>query len=415
MSATPVRRPAHTDLVQRTAVATDRTELARALEEHLREMFEPRSLRVYLRRADGGFAAPSQDAPAELATLAADLRPIDELKRRGGCWVSGQGDEIGGWPLDALEPRCLILVTDRRGEPMGLLVLGARPAGRTYDMDDVARLSAIALHAGTALEVLQLAEQLAERMDVERRVEREIAIARDVQGRLLPQGVPRLASVELAARCIQARSVGGDYYDFLDLGPDQVGLVLADVSGKGVHAALRRANLQAHVRSQASSAPQDPLRVLRQVNRMLCESTETGHFATLFLGVYNDASRRLAYINCGHNPPLCLRRDGRVESLEATATVLGVFDDWQCGLGRLQLVPGDRLVAYSDGVTEATRGEEQFGEARLLEVLNGIPDATPDEMVSAILAAVQAFGAGEQSDDLTLLVAKVRSPDAARR
>src|SRR5207248_6086960 len=127
-----------------------------------------------------------------------------------------------------------------------------------------------------------------------------------VQARLLPQSVPALRTLDCAARCIQARSVGGDYYDFLALDPGQTGFVLADVSGKGVHAALRMANLHAHVRSQAASAPQDPLRVLRQVNRMLIESWPSGHFATLFSGVYTDATRRLRYINCGHDPPLCL-------------------------------------------------------------------------------------------------------------
>jgi serine phosphatase RsbU (regulator of sigma subunit) len=266
----------------------------------------------------------------------------------------------------------------------------------------------VAEHARIALEVVRLVEQLAERMDVERRVDREIAIAREVQGRLFPQSVPQLRNLDLAARCIQARSVGGDYYDFLDLGPQQVGLVLADVSGKGVHAALRMANLQAHLRSQAGSAPQDPLRVLRQVNRMLWASTHPGDFATLFLGVYADASRRLAYINCGHNPPLCLRADGTVEWLGATATVLGAFEDWDCALGRTQLAPGDLLVVYSDGVTEAVRGVELFGEERLIEVLRSHQDSAPDAIVSAILDRVRSFGADDQSDDLTLLVARAR-------
>lgn len=240
------------------------------------------------------------------------------------------------------------------------------------------------------------------------RIAAEISIARDVQARLLPQALPSLKSLDLAARCIQARSVGGDYYDFLALGPDHTGFVLADVSGKGVHAALRMANLHAHVRSQAASAPQDPLRVLRQVNRMLIESWPDGHFATLFLGVYNDASRRLVYINCGHNPPLCLRAGGAIERLHATATVLGVFEDWTCELGRLPLLPGDRLVMYSDGVTEAFRNGRPFGEEGLIDALRRDPDATPNETIGALLESVRAFSAGELADDVTLLVARAR-------
>jgi serine phosphatase RsbU (regulator of sigma subunit) len=255
---------------------------------------------------------------------------------------------------------------------------------------------------------VRLAEKLAERLDAERRASREIAIAREVQRRLFPQRVPELPNVELAARCIQARSVGGDYYDFLDLGPGRVGLVLGDVSGKGVHAALRMANLQAHLRSQAGSAPQDPLRVLRMANRMLWESTQPGDFATLFFGVFADPARRLTYINCGHNPPLCLRRDGTIEWLAATATVLGAFEEWDCALGRVQLAPGDLLVAYSDGVTEAVGGGEHFGEERMIETLRTHAGAPPEAIVSSLLSRVQDWSGGAQSDDLTLLVARVR-------
>jgi len=187
-----------------------------------------------------------------------------------------------------------------------------------------------------------------------------------------------------------------------------VGLVIADISGKGVHAALRMANLQAHLRSQAGVAPEDPLRVLRQVNRMLCESTDAGHFATLFLGVYADASRRLTYINCGHNPPLCLRADGTIEMLEATATVIGAFENWECSLGRTQLAPGDVLVAYSDGITEAAGASEQFGEERLVAVVRDHAQRTPEEILSGILDRVREFSDGAQSDDLTLVVTRVR-------
>ena len=238
------------------------------------------------------------------------------------------------------------------------------------------------------------------------RLTHELEIARDVQRRLLPQAVPRLERLELAAACIQARAVGGDYYDFLDLGSRQLGFVLADVSGKGIHAALRMANLQAHMRSQVANAPQDPLRVMRMVNRMLCESSDSGQFATLFFGLYTETTRRLSYINCGHNPPLVLRAGGEVEWLPATATVIGEFPEWECGLGRTTLGAGDVFVGYSDGLTEAMRGDEPFGEARLVDALRDSSSLAPRDLVTELLRQVQEFCGGGSSDDLTLVVAK---------
>jgi len=243
-------------------------------------------------------------------------------------------------------------------------------------------------------------------MELDGRFERQLEIAREVQVRLFPRVVPQIERLDLAAACIQARAVGGDYYDFLDFGSRQFGFVLADISGKGIHAALRMVGLQAHLRSQVINAPQDPLRVLRMVNQMLCESTDMGQFATLFLGAYAPASRRLTYINCGHNPPLLLRADGSVDRLEATATVIGAFPKWDCALGRTPLGAGDLFVGYSDGLTEASKHEEQFGEERLIATLRELSSLAPDRLVAALLERVQEFCGGAPADDLTLLVAR---------
>jgi serine phosphatase RsbU (regulator of sigma subunit) len=219
----------------------------------------------------------------------------------------------------------------------------------------------------------------------------------------------RLKTLDCAAQCIQARSVGGDYYDFLDLGSQHVGLVLADVSGKGVHAALLVANLQAHLRSQSSIAPEDPARLLQVVNRMIWKSTSPEHYATLFYALYDDSTRRLKYVNCGHNPPILMHRDGSVERLKATATVIGLFERWECTVREVQLADGDVLVIFSDGVTEAERSEdEEFGEERLIEELRAARHLPSSEIVSSILNSVQQFSAGAQSDDLTLLIARAR-------
>jgi sigma-B regulation protein RsbU (phosphoserine phosphatase) len=155
-----------------------------------------------------------------------------------------------------------------------------------------------------------------------------------------------------------------------------------------------------------SNAPQDPLRVLRMVNRMLCESTDLGEFATLFFGAYASASRRLTYINCGHNPPLVFRTGGAVDRLEATATVIGAFPEWDCALGRTPLAAGDLFVGYSDGLTEAARNGEHFGEERLIATLREMSSLAPARLVAALLEHVQDFCGGAPADDLTLVIAR---------
>lgn len=377
------------------------------LAAHLRELASPAWLEVWIRRADGAFVPAGEPAGgAAVLDLDADAATSEQLWL-GAHW---EGETLA--PLGARlglpdSPAALVPILDRHDHPVGLVALGPRGDG-TFAHDLRSHLVAAAAHAGVEFEVIRLAERLAERMDFSRRIERELQIAREVQAQLFPESPPVLENAELAAHCAQARSVGGDWYDFLALGPRQVGLVLADVSGKGVHAALRMANLQAHLRSQAGSTPQDPLRALRQVNRLLRESSREGQFATLFLGVWSDATRRLSYINCGHNPPLVLRAGGEVEWLGATATVLGVFEDWDCQLGRTALAPGDVLLAYSDGVTEAEGAEGLFGAERLVEAVRVRRADGPAAIVDEILERVQAFEDGSPTDDLTVMAACVR-------
>jgi serine phosphatase RsbU (regulator of sigma subunit) len=234
-------------------------------------------------------------------------------------------------------------------------------------------------------------------------------LAKQVQTKLLPQHPPLLATVECAGRCLQARAVGGDYFDFLDLGAGRLGLVLADVSGKGFPAALLMAGLQASLRSRLAHELADLPRSLASVNQLLFSTSETNRFATLFLGLYDDASRRLTYANCGHNPPVILRAGGSIERLQPTAPVVGLFEAWECCTGEAQLGVGDLLVLFSDGVTEAWSDDGvEFGESRLVDVLERHRAAPLDELLSAVLARVREFSGSEQEDDQTLLVARVR-------
>jgi serine phosphatase RsbU (regulator of sigma subunit) len=202
--------------------------------------------------------------------------------------------------------------------------------------------------------------------------------------------------------------VGGDYYDFLDLGEGRVGFVLADVAGKGISAALLMANLQAHLRSQSAIVSHDFSQTLERVNRLFFESTEPNNYATLFIGVYEDATRRLRYVNCGHNPPVVVR-ENEVERLCATATVLGLFDGWQCNVAETELAPDDILAICTDGVLEAANPTgEEFGEEGLVKTLRAQPCRSARELLESVISAVKNFAPGEQADDITLLVAKAK-------
>src|SRR5215472_7747310 len=193
----------------------------------------------------------------------------------------------------------------------------------------------------------------AEKREAERRAAQELEIAKQVQARLFPQTLPPLQTLEYAGICIQARAVGGDYYDFLDLGRGSLGIVIADTSGKGIAAALLMANLQANLRSQSAIAFDEPERFLQSVNRLFCENTTDSAYATLFFGQYEDHTRRLRYANCGHYSGILLRGEGAREELISTGTVLGLFPQWSCSIEQRQLARGDLLALYTDGVTEA--------------------------------------------------------------
>jgi serine phosphatase RsbU (regulator of sigma subunit) len=226
---------------------------------------------------------------------------------------------------------------------------------------------------------------------------------------LFPQVMPALKTLEYAGSCVQARQVGGDYYDFLDLGASHVAFVLADISGKGIAGALLMANLQANLRSRTAAALEDLPRLLRSANQLFYENTPEDRYATLFFAVYNDMTRELTYANCGHNPPLVLRVDGEVERLGSTATVIGLFPAWECTTKTIVLHPHDVLVIYTDGVTEANdAGGNEFGEARLQETVRKNLCRTPGELLGAIQEAVRKYSVGEQFDDLTLVVARGR-------
>jgi serine phosphatase RsbU (regulator of sigma subunit) len=255
---------------------------------------------------------------------------------------------------------------------------------------------------------------VARKRESERRAAQELEIAKQVQARLFPQSSPRLNSLDFAGICIQAREVGGDYYDFLDLGQDRLGLVIGDISGKGIAAALLMANLQANLRSQCAIALDQPQRMLRSVNRLFYENTSDNAYATLVFVLYEETARRLRYVNCGHHSALLLRANGTLERLNSTCTVLGLFREWECPIEERCLCPGDTLVLYTDGVTESfNEAGEEYGEQRLADALRQYRSLPPQALLSTIVDEVRRFSPHEQHDDITLIVAKCRGNEAS--
>jgi serine phosphatase RsbU (regulator of sigma subunit)/catechol 2,3-dioxygenase-like lactoylglutathione lyase family enzyme len=245
------------------------------------------------------------------------------------------------------------------------------------------------------------------KLELERRAVQELEIANEVQCRLFPQIRPPIHALDYCGHCFPARAVGGDYYDFLDLGPGRFGLVIADVSGKGIAAALLMANLQANLRSQCAISLDQPQRLLCAVNQLFSQNTPDGAFATLFLADYHVPTGRLRYINCGHPPALILRCDDSIDRLDPTATVLGIFKKWDCELGERTIHPGDTLVLYTDGITESfNESRDEYGEARLIESLLRHRAQPSQSLLQNIVADVRQFSPHEQHDDITLIIAK---------
>ena len=248
------------------------------------------------------------------------------------------------------------------------------------------------------------AAEASAKMRADRRVKSELEIARNVQQKLFPGPTRPVHSLDYAGRCVPAREVSGDYYDFLEAGGDDLAFILADVSGKGIAAALLMANLQACFRSQPPEALRRPAALLPAVNKLFYDSTPPEHFATLFFAYYNDRNRRLLYSNCGHVPPIVMRAGGAVERLCSTATVLGVFPHWTSEERAVDLQPGDSVVLFSDGVTEAgIDNDAEFGEEGLITLLRANPRAGAEALVNLIIAAVAA----DKQDDVTVVALRV--------
>lgn len=239
--------------------------------------------------------------------------------------------------------------------------------------------------------------------------DRELSAAEEIQQQLLPQRMPSIRGCELAVAWRPADVVSGDYFDVIQFDENRAALCVGDVMGKGMPAALVMSNVQALVKTFAS-ASLPPKRLCEQVNRAICGNLPEGRFITFFYSMFETQSRRFHYANAGHNPPLLVRRAGRTMRLTEGGTVLGLFPESHYSQGEIRLAPGDRLILFTDGVTEAAnQAGELFGEERLLRLLVEHRARNASELRELILNAVAEFSDGAYQDDVTLVALAVET------
>jgi sigma-B regulation protein RsbU (phosphoserine phosphatase) len=303
----------------------------------------------------------------------------------------------------------LLVQIRARDQLVGVLALGERTTHHGYSDADREMLFLAAAQLALIIEN----EKMLDRAVAEERLRRELALAAEVQRRLLPDRAPTVPGLELAGVCLPARGVGGDYYDFVELGGARTGVAIADVSGKGISAALVMSSVQAYLRGQtlvegASGGLGD---LVARVNRLLHRSTGVSTYVTFFYAEYDAATGHLAYVNAGHNPPIILRGGRESERLMCGGPVVGVFESIGFDEGSVELGGDAILVAFTDGVTEALdRAGEEFGEERLVAAVEAAADLGAEAIRDAVLERVAAWSAGTpQHDDLTLVIAKVRT------
>jgi phosphoserine phosphatase RsbU/P len=378
------------------------------------------ALRVHLARRSGGLRLPPESlSPSQTAiqlalrqqspVITEDLAQAEMDLQAAQSIVAQRLRAVVVIPLYAMSradtPESMLNI--KRGELLGVLYLDSRrPAA--FSKLDRQILDALAADAASILDNARLVERERERQ----RLEQEINIARDIQQALLPRNFPDHPHFAVTGINFPCLSVGGDYFDVFPLNENRTAFLIADVSGKGLGAALLTTMLQGALSGMTLGT--DPARVFNHVNRFLCDHAEVGRYATMFFGILGQDGH-LEFINAGHPSPFLVRRGTAEEAFTEGSYPIGLVPEAEYTAASLQLEPGDTLVLFSDGVTEAMDPDEQlFGVPRLREVLTGQTECPLDKIQKSVLEAVENFTRGaHQADDLTLLIVRYRATAGA--
>ena len=388
--------------------------------------------RVAVLLEDGGWYKPAYAlgyAAAPDAALAASSATIQRLRSDSEparvylddekSWLNSSAVAADERQKIASLQTQLLLPLSTKEKLLGLIALGEKRSEEPYSGSDLRLLKSVAAQTGLALANAQLTATIAEEVGRREKMNREIEIAREVQERLFPQRLPKVAGLDYCGRCRTALGVGGDYYDFLALPDGMLGIALGDISGKGIPAALMMASLQASLRAEAMRARNEIAGLMSRVNQALFEASSEDRYATFFYAQFDPSTRCLTYVNGGHCAPMLFRAAGdgkierlhtrKIERLDTGGPVVGLIPDCAYEQADVTLQPGDCLVIYTDGVSEAmSRALEEWGEDRLIAAVQNADGCSAAETISRIMQAADAFAAGApQHDDMTLVVMRV--------
>ena len=364
-----------------------------------------------LAHAIGFEAPPDVSIPADGATVSRLRRePHVRVRLDDAALAPPAGDDERG-ALARLQS-ALLLPLSLNQKLVGVMSLGAKRSEEPFSASDLRLLGSVATQTGLALENSRLTTQVGLEIAEREKRRRELEIAREVQERLFPQSYPPVPGLEFAGACRPALAIGGDYYDFVPLEGGRLGIAIGDISGKGIPAALLMATLRAFLRGQTVRGRGELALLMSDLNRLVYESSASNRYATFFYAEYDPETRRLDYVNAGHNAPVVLRGDGAATPdlvrLDVGGPVIGLLAECGYDQGDLQLGRGDLLVAFTDGVSEAMNAaQEEWGEERLLPLLRRARGEAPDALIATLMAGADAFVNGApQHDDMTLVVAR---------
>jgi phosphoserine phosphatase RsbU/P len=305
--------------------------------------------------------------------------------------------------LNKLSPH-LVIPLRHHGKLHGIFMLGEKTSGAPFSAEEMTLSLLLADQMSIALENIELYKEKIE----QQRMQEEMSVAREIQRMLLPHHFPSGSNFEISALNIPSKEVGGDYYDFVVLDENQIGIAIGDISGKGVPGALLMSNLQATLRASAYGID-SPAEVTRRINRQITRTTSTEKFATFFYGIFNPSTQTFTYTNAGHNYPILRKKDGTCNYLTVADLIIGVQEEFPYQNHTIELEHGDVLVFYTDGITEAINSQkDEFSDQHLIDSICCYDITSAEDLRNHIYDEVVKFtGSESQYDDITLIVLRV--------